>query len=200
MTITWTNERRKLSDLIPWERNPKTISKKHAKKLLEYWQRVGQFQTVAAGPDGSLYDGHQRLAVLLDALGPDLEIDVRIASRALTEQEREELVVAAHAGTTGQWNWDDLANWDAESLIEWGFDDSALDDWRRDVGGLGALLGSESYKPNESPKFSTANVMDEDVLKEKARLDNRFKENSEYIETICPHCAKEFYINKKDIK
>lgn len=58
MDIEWRYDTVRLSELRPWERNPKTISKAHAKRLLETWERLGQFQTLAIGPDGEVYDGH----------------------------------------------------------------------------------------------------------------------------------------------
>lgn len=40
--ITWTNERRKLSDLIPWERNPRTIKNAQAERLVDSVETFGQ--------------------------------------------------------------------------------------------------------------------------------------------------------------
>jgi hypothetical protein len=65
------------------------------------------------------------------------------SDRELTDEERRALVVALHAGAVGSWNWDNLANWDAGELQEWGFDSETLMNWQRDVGALGNLLGSE---------------------------------------------------------
>jgi hypothetical protein len=65
---------------------------------------------------------------------------------------------------------------------------------------LDEMGGRRDFNPNLTPMFSTAKVVDGDVLKEKAALDDRFKENDEYLEVICPECAHVFYINKKDIK
>ena len=89
--MNWTNATVKLSELEPWEENPKSINRKHAKNLLEYWQEVGQFQTLAVGPKGEggkhpLYDGHQRLDVLMAHYGPDYEVDVRVSSRLFTRR------------------------------------------------------------------------------------------------------------------
>jgi len=42
---TWTATTIALSKLKPWERNPKRISKTHAARLLDLWERLGQFQT-----------------------------------------------------------------------------------------------------------------------------------------------------------
>ena len=65
---------------------------------------------------------------------------------------------------------------------------------------LDEMSGRRDFNPNLNPMFSTAKVVDSDVLKEKAALDDRFKENDEYLEVICPECGNVFYINKKDIK
>lgn len=148
--ITWRNDTATLGELVPWERNPKRISKSHAKRLLDYWHRIGQFQTVAVGPGGEVYDGHQRLSVLLAAHGKGYSLDVRRASRALTEKERQELVIAAHVGTTGSFDWDELSGWDAEALQGWGMDAELLADWRTDLAGLDAMLGSEQEATDDA--------------------------------------------------
>jgi hypothetical protein len=57
-----------------------------------------------------VYNGHQRLSVLLDKHGRDYEVEVRVSSRALTEKEREKLTVFLHKGAAGEWNFDTLAN------------------------------------------------------------------------------------------
>ncbi len=49
MDVNWNPVTVRLSQLTPWERNPKRISKTHAKRLLDLWQRLGQFQTIAIG-------------------------------------------------------------------------------------------------------------------------------------------------------
>jgi hypothetical protein len=127
--IIWTNERRKLSDLVPWERNPRQIHKAEGARLAESLDTFGQIQTIAVGPDDEIYDGHQRQLVwsALDKYGPEFEVDVRVSSRALTEKEREKLVVFLHRGTVAEWDWDVLANeFDVGDLKDWGFTDFDL--------------------------------------------------------------------------
>ncbi len=148
---TWQPVTVRLADLTPWERNPKRISKSHAGRLLDLWQRLGQFQTIAIGPAGEVYDGHQRLSVLKAAHGGKYEVQALQSSRALTEQEREELTIAAHSGTTGTWDWDDLSGWDADNLQAWGLDADALANWQADIGALGAMLASEEEPPQDDP-------------------------------------------------
>jgi DNA modification methylase len=131
--IHWTNERRKLRNLVPWEHNPREINKREAERLGESLLEFGQIQTIAIGPDNEVYDGHQRKLVwsVLPQFGPDYEVDVRVSSRPLTERERQKLVVFLHRGAVGQWDWDELANsFELDDLLEWGFDEAELiGDW-----------------------------------------------------------------------
>ena len=143
--MNWTPVDVRLGDLKPWERNPKTISKAHAKRLLELWERLGQFQTIAIGPGGEVYDGHQRLNVLKAAHGVGYTVRALQAERTLTEAEREELTIAAHVGTTGQFDWDALSGWDAGNLQQWGFDAETLDGWRVDTAALDAMLVADDW-------------------------------------------------------
>lgn len=59
--ITWTNVVVTLGELVPWDHNPKGITEGNARRLLEFWKQIGQFQTIAIGPNNEVYDGHQRL-------------------------------------------------------------------------------------------------------------------------------------------
>jgi ParB-like chromosome segregation protein Spo0J len=125
--ITWTNEVRKLRELVPWSRNPRQITKDQAKRLIESFDQFGQVETIAVGPSNEVFNGHQRLAVLIQQHGPDYEVEVRVSSRALTEKEREKLTIFLHRGAAGEWNWDILANeFDFGDLLEWGFSEKEL--------------------------------------------------------------------------
>lgn len=126
--ITWANEKRKLSELVPWERNPRQITDKQAKRLEESFEQFGQVEIIAIGPENQIYNGHQRLKVLSQKYGADYEVDVRVASRALTEKEREKLTVFLHKGAAGDWDFDVLANeFELDDLLDWGFDKKELD-------------------------------------------------------------------------
>ena len=126
--ITWANEKRKLSELVPWERNPRQITDKQAKRLEESFEQFGQVEIIAIGPENQIYNGHQRLKVLSQKYGSNYEVDVRVASRALTEKEREKLTIFLHKGAAGDWDFDVLANeFELDDLLEWGFDKQELD-------------------------------------------------------------------------
>jgi hypothetical protein len=125
----WSREKRKLSELVPWEDNPRCIRKKEAERLLGSLSEFGQVYPVVIGPDDEIYDGHQRNLVWAASAsyGPDYEVDVRVSSRALTETERRKLSVYLHRGAVGEFDFDVLADWGVESsLLEWGFDEGEL--------------------------------------------------------------------------
>lgn len=170
--ITWTPTTIPLRALTPWERNPKRISKTHAARLLELWDELGQFQTIAIGPAGEVYDGHQRLSVLKAAHGGKYEVTALQSSRALSEKEREKLTVAAHVGTTGQFNWEDLSGWDAGDLQRWGFDGELLAGWQTDIGALRTMIET-------TPDFQPVEESEQPRLDQKAPI-------------TCPHCGMEF--------
>ena len=125
--ITWTNERRKLKDLKPWERNPRQITKDQAKRLVESFNEFGQVETIAIGPNNEVYNGHQRLNVLKDKYGDEYEVEVRVSSQELTEKQREKLTVYLHKGAAGVWDFDTLSEFDLDDLLEWGFEKQELD-------------------------------------------------------------------------
>lgn len=123
--IVWSNEKRKLSELAPWDRNPRLIQDAQAERLLDSFSTFGQVLPICISSTGDIYDGHQRLGVLAEKYGPDYEVDVRVASRPLTEKEREKLTVYLHKGAAGEWNFEALFDWNFDELISWGFDDIA---------------------------------------------------------------------------
>jgi hypothetical protein len=127
--ITWTNDKRKLSELIPWEINPAQIGKDEARRLEESLDEFGQVQAIAISPTNEIYDGHQRKTVWSASkkFGKDYVVDVRVSSRPLTEQERKKLVIYLRKGAVGEFDWDLLANnFDVPDLLEWGFSEQEL--------------------------------------------------------------------------
>ena len=163
MSLTWTNERVKLRDLKPWEHNPRHITKRAAQRLLDSWRDYGQVQMIVVGPNNEVYDGHQRLSALKVVYGDNYEVEVRRSSRTLTDEERQRLTILLHASATGQWNWDELAGWNAEQLIEWGLDEDTLAQWRLDTAGLWSLLGSEKAA-HPHPEYGVPDTESSDLI------------------------------------
>lgn len=158
----WTNVTVPLSSLVPWEHNPRTLTKRQAQRLLKSWAELGQFQTVAIGPGGEVYDGHQRLNALLTVYGADYTVEARQSERELTDDERAALTLAANI-PAGAWDWDKLAAWDTEKLTQWGMDDEALRTWNADSAALATMLEVE-------PDFSPVSVDEQGRLDQKSPI------------------------------
>jgi hypothetical protein len=126
--ITWANETRRLGDLVAWDINPRTINEKEARRLNESLDEFAQVETIAVGPNNEIYNGHQRLKTWIAECGNDYVVDVRVASRALSEDERKKLTVYLHKGAAGEWDFDLLSeSFELDNLIDWGFDAKELD-------------------------------------------------------------------------
>jgi hypothetical protein len=149
--IQWRNEKRRLSDLIPWPRNPRQIKGAEVQRLQESLEEFGQVEPTAIGPNNELYNGHQRLKSWAAKFG-DIEIDVRVSSRPLTEKEREKLTIFLHKGTTGGWDFDALANgFEVASLVEWGFKEYEL--------GIPGMINDPNEEWKGMPEFEQNNKL-----------------------------------------
>ena len=177
MSITWANEKRRLRDLIPWEANPRLIKKDEAARLVDSLDTFGQIETIAIDPTNLILDGHQREKCWSAArqYGPDYVVDVRVASRPLTEKEHQKLVVYLHKGSVGEWDWEALGNaFEVDELIEWGFKG-----WELGIPGGGndpnaewkGMPGYDAGKgPLDNSLFVTVRFLSEEDMDEFAKL------------------------------
>jgi len=149
--LTWTNSTRRLSELVPWENNPRQIREAGAERLVDSMDQFGQIHPIAVGPGNEIYDGHQRSFVwaACDRYGPDYIVDVRVSSRPLTEAEREQLVVYLHSGATGSWDWEKFSAWDTPTLKGWGLDEDQLREWNDNAANLREMLEAEEELPED---------------------------------------------------
>lgn len=199
--ISWTSKRVKLGDLVPWERNPRQISKAKADRLLESFEKFGQVEVIAIGPELDVYNGHQRLSILRAKYGDSYKIDARVASRSLTEKEREQLTVFLHVGATGSFNWDELAGWDASELNQWGFDEETLKAMSSETINLRELLMANfEYEPKVDPSIGDGVHTQEEIDREAQKLKDRFGDEKDYFQVTCPKCGEDFMVNRKDVK
>jgi site-specific DNA-methyltransferase (adenine-specific)/site-specific DNA-methyltransferase (cytosine-N4-specific) len=162
--IKWTNDKIRLGDLDLWEHNPRYSTEAQGERITDSHRMFGQVETIAIGPDGEVFNGHQRVGAWIKEYGPDYEVDVRRASRKLDDQERQALTAMLHAGAVGSWDWDSLANWDADILQGFGFDEDLLKTWQTDSFALGDLLGSENGgepEPEQPPNVDKAEELQE---------------------------------------
>lgn len=119
--LSWKTETRKVSQLVPFEHNPRVLSKKQAEQLGKSLKKFNLVEIPAINTDGLILAGHQRIAILkAQGRGEDM-IDVRVPSRPLTDAECKEYNLRSNKNT-GEWNFDELANFEPLMLEEVGFD------------------------------------------------------------------------------
>lgn len=122
--IIWTNEKRKLSDLKDWPKNPRRLTDAQAAQIAKSIVKFGFADPLIINRDGTILGGHMRKRVMLVAglAKPDDLVDVRVPSRQLTDAEVEEINIRLNRNT-GDFDFDILANsFDENLLIEWGFE------------------------------------------------------------------------------
>ena len=122
MKLQFKNETRKLGDLRGYYQNPRTLSKKMYKKLVNSLKEFDLAEVPVINLDDTIIAGHQRVAVLIGLYGNDHIIDVRVPNRSLTEVEVRKYLLISNK-ISGSFDNDKLANWfDSEELMMGGFE------------------------------------------------------------------------------
>lgn len=103
----WTTEKRLVKDLIPYEYNPRKLTESRKKKLEESLQYFNLAEIPAVNTDNVIVAGHQRIKVLMEIGRGEEEIDVRVPSRALSEEEFKKYNIISNV-PTGFWDLDVL--------------------------------------------------------------------------------------------
>ncbi len=126
--LVFVNARRTPNELVQFEKNPRKITAAKRKQLSDLVTRFGMISTPVVDADNRLVSGHQRVKVL-QLLGRGGEpVDVRLASRKMTEAEFKEINLIENA-KFGEWDADLLQQEFGEFLDEYdfGIDFAALD-------------------------------------------------------------------------
>ena len=120
--LIWHIEKRKLKDLIPWNKNPRKISDAHLEKLKERIKQRGFHDVLKIDENNVVLSGNQRLKVLTE-LGYK-EVECKVPSRAMTDEEKDKVGLESNIND-GENDFDLLANFDIDLLKDVGF--SAID-------------------------------------------------------------------------
>ena len=126
MVLEWHTERRRVSDLIPWDRNPRRMTKKQAADLKMSLSRLNLMSIPIVDLDDRIVSGHMRCRTLAALGRGNEEIDVRVPNRKLTDDEFAEANLRENKNL-GEWDEGLLATFDDSMLKEIGFDDADLD-------------------------------------------------------------------------
>lgn len=120
--------KRKVSDLLPYEKNPRKINEKQMSDLKRSLRKYNLAELPAINLDGTIVAGHQRIKALHLLGRGDEQIEVRIPNRQLSEAEfKDYLIVSNKSG--GSWDFAGLAeNFDMDALSLAGFEKEELSD------------------------------------------------------------------------
>jgi len=125
-SLFWKTEKRRVKDLLPYERNPRVISDKQMEVLKKSLTKFNLAETPAINKDGKICAGHQRVRALILLGRGEEEIDVRVPSRQLSEAEFKEYLLTSNR-SGGEFSWDMLAeDFNIGELTMSGFDDADL--------------------------------------------------------------------------
>lgn len=120
--LEWHTEKRKVSDLKAWDKNPRRMTKQQAGDLQKSLEKFNLMSIPVIGLDNMIISGHQRVSIL-KALKRNAEvIDVRVPNRPLTEAEMIEANLRENKNL-GEWDFDALANFDEGLLKDVGFEE-----------------------------------------------------------------------------
>lgn len=126
--LQWETVKRKVSELIPYQYNPRSLSEDKKQKLMESIDKFNLVEIPVINLDNTLIAGHQRITVLLLKERGDELIDVRVPNRQLTEEELKEYNIRSNI-SLGDWVDDILKDSFSEfDLSSFGLDiDKELD-------------------------------------------------------------------------
>ena len=124
--LVWQTKKMKVNDLKLYGKNPRIMSEKSMEDLTRSLKKMGLAEIPATDIDGTIVAGNQRIQAL-QALGRgEEEIDVRVPSRKLTDEEFKFYLLASNR-IKGIFDFDALkADFDVETLLETGFDSNDL--------------------------------------------------------------------------
>lgn len=121
--LTWHIEKRKVTDLKAWDKNPRIITEEAFKRLKQRITERGFHDVIKIDLDNTVLSGNQRKVALLQ-LGV-AEVNCIVPNRALTEKERDAIAIESNRND-GQWDMDLLAGFDMDLLKSQGFEDKEL--------------------------------------------------------------------------
>lgn len=131
--IIWHTEKRKVNDLLPYSKNPRSISDAQMNNLKKSLEKFNIVEIPAVDTDGKIIAGHQRVRALQLLNRGDEQIEVRVPNRKLSKKEYEQYLIISNK-VTGSWDEAILSeHFEADLLLESGFDQEEITDLFSDI-------------------------------------------------------------------
>jgi DNA (cytosine-5-)-methyltransferase len=127
--LEWYTVQRKVSELVPYEYNPRKISDLDKNRLKQSLEKFNLVEIPVIDIDNTLIGGHQRVIILFELGRGEEIIDVRIPNRKLTEEEFKEYNLRSNI-LNGEFDYEKISDFFSEiNLTEIGFDVSSFDNF-----------------------------------------------------------------------
>lgn len=137
--LEWYTVQRKVSELIPCDFNPRTISEEELNRLKISLEKFNLVEIPAVDFDNIIIAGHQRIAAMFILGRGDELIDVRFPNRKLTDEEFKEYMLRSNIHN-GEFDW---------SKIEEYFQEIDLEGIGMELGDFEEFLKENSVIPDE---------------------------------------------------
>ena len=125
--MKWKTEKRKLGDLIAYEKNPRILTDKQKNEIRKSLNKFDLVEIPVINVDNTLIAGHQRVKVLSELKGLDFEIEVRVPETKLNEKDFKEYLLRSNRNKA-EWDWNMLeSDFDTDLLLESGFESFEVD-------------------------------------------------------------------------
>lgn len=118
--LEWRTEKRKVKDLKLYEGNPRKMSKRDAEELLKSLSKFNLVEIPVVDQNNRVIAGNQRVQALKKLGRENEEIEVRVPSRPLTEEEAKEYLIRSNK-VKGEWDWDILRSYGEDFLKQSGW-------------------------------------------------------------------------------
>ena len=182
-------EKRKVEDLIPYDRNPRIHSDSQIDNIISAIKEWGWTNPVLIDEDGNLIAGHGRLYA---AQKMGIEEVPCVIAKGWTDNQKKAFVIADNKLAEGS-SWDmGLYFNELKKLNDEGFDLSSI--------GIEDSLNFEDFTPIDNYSFTSNEVDESDMQRGSDNLNNTIDgyqsdKSDEYLDVICPKCHHEFKID-----
>lgn len=125
--MKWTTQKRKLKDLMIYEKNPRILTPKQKDEIRKSLTKFDLVEIPAINSDNTIIAGHQRIMILKELHGEDYEIEVRVPDKLLNEKEFKEYLLRSNRNKA-EWDWAMLdTDFTTDILLESGFETFEVD-------------------------------------------------------------------------
>ena len=124
--MNWKTEKRKLKDLMSYDKNPRILTSKQKQEIEKSLKKFSLVEIPAINTDNKIIAGHQRIKILTELYGGDYEIDVRVPSEKLNDEDYKEYLLRSNRNGA-EWDWTILETFDKELLLNSGFEPFEVD-------------------------------------------------------------------------